>query len=88
MSHGFPEVTLQSTCHEVILHGLYEMTSERQVISHDPSVTSMVLIVQNGMLYDKTIVDLFFGIHEVLLNSKRNHIDRRSALVNMKFTVQ
>ena len=39
MSHGLPE----STWHEVILHGLREVTSERQVISHDPSVTSMIL---------------------------------------------
>ena len=38
----------QRTRHEVILHGLREVTSERQVISHDPSETSMVLAVQNG----------------------------------------
>ena len=43
--HGLPDVTLQSTGHEVILHGLQEVTSERKVISHDPSVTSMVLMV-------------------------------------------
>ena len=43
--HGLLDVTLQSTRHEVILHGLLEVTSERQVISHDPSVTSMVLMV-------------------------------------------
>ena len=43
--HGLPDMTLQSTQQEVILHGLQEMTSERQVISHDPSVTSMVLMV-------------------------------------------
>ena len=46
LSHGLPDVTLQSTRHEVIGHGLQEETSERQVISHDPSVTSMVLMVQ------------------------------------------
>ena len=51
MSHGFPEVMLQSTRHEVILHGLQEVTSEHQVISHDPSVTSMVFMVQNGRKY-------------------------------------
>ena len=43
--HGLPEVTLQSTRHEVILYGLREMTSERQVILHDPFVRSIVLIV-------------------------------------------
>ena len=48
MSHGFPGVTLQSTRHEVILHGLQEVTSERQVIKNDPSEAPMVLIVQNG----------------------------------------
>ena len=48
MSHRLPDVTLQSTQHAVILHGLREVTSERQVILHDPSVTSMVLTVQNG----------------------------------------
>ena len=48
MSHGLPDVKLQSTRHEVILHGLREVTSERQVILHEPSVTSMVLMVQNG----------------------------------------
>ena len=41
---GLPDVTLQSTRHEVILHGLGEVTSERLVISHDPSVTPMVLM--------------------------------------------
>ena len=34
--HGLPDVTLQSTQHVVILTGLLEVTSERQVISHDP----------------------------------------------------
>ena len=29
----------------VIFHGLQEVMSERQVISHDPSTTSMVLMV-------------------------------------------
>ena len=43
--HGLPDVTLQSTLQEVILLDLWEVTSERQVISHDPSVTSMVLMV-------------------------------------------
>ena len=44
---GLPDVTLQSTQHEVILHGLWEVTSECQEIAHDPSVTSMVLMVLN-----------------------------------------
>ena len=43
--HGLLDLTLQSTRHEVILHGLREVTSEHQVISHNPSVTSMVLMV-------------------------------------------
>ena len=47
LSHSLPDVTLQSTRHKVIGHGLQEVTSESQVISHDPSVTSMVLMVQN-----------------------------------------
>ena len=43
-----------------------------------------------NLLYNKTIVDLLsFGRHGVLLNnSKHNHIDLRSALANMTFTVQ
>ena len=48
MSQGLAVVTLQSTQHEVILHGLREVMSEGHVISHDPFVTSMVLMVQNG----------------------------------------
>ena len=44
MSHGLPDVTLQSTLRVVILHGLRVVTSECQVISHDPSVTSMVYL--------------------------------------------
>ena len=35
----------QYTRHEVILHDTREVTSERQVIMQDPSVTSMVLMV-------------------------------------------
>ena len=50
-SHGLPDVTLQSPLHEVILHCLPEMMSERQVILHDPSATSMFLMVQNGRKY-------------------------------------
>ena len=45
MLHGLPDMTLQSTRHEVILHGLREVTSEGQVILHDPYATSMVLMV-------------------------------------------
>ena len=43
--HGLSDVTLQNTRHEVILHSLREVTSEPQVILHDPSVKSMVLMV-------------------------------------------
>ena len=90
MSHGLPDVTLQSTRHEVIEHYLREVTSERQVISHDPFVTSMVLMAQNGKkcMYNKTFVDLCFGRHVVLCNNKHNHIDLRSASDNMTFTVK
>ena len=48
MSHGLPEVTFESTQHKVILHVLWEVSSECQVISHDLSITSMVLKSQNG----------------------------------------
>ena len=40
------------------------------------------------LLCNKTIVELFFGTHGVLLNSKLNHIDLHSTSVNMVFTVQ
>ena len=30
------------------MHGLQKMTSDRQVISHDQSVMSVILMVQNG----------------------------------------
>ena len=36
---------------EVKLHGLREVTSERQVISHDPFVTSINQMVQNDRKY-------------------------------------
>ena len=41
--HIIFNASLVNNC--IILHGLREVTSERQVISHDPSVTSMVLMV-------------------------------------------
>ena len=90
MSHGLPDVTLQSTRHEVIVHDLREVTSERQVISHDPFVTSIVLMAQNGKkcIYNKTFVDLCFGRHVVFCNNRHYHIDLRSALVNMTFTAR
>ena len=63
-----------------------EVASVRQVISHDSSVTSMVLMVLNGRkcityIYYiiKTIVGLCYSRHGVILNSKLNH---------MTFTVQ
>ena len=43
--HGLPDVTIQSTRDKVILHDLWEVTPEPQVIWHDPSVTSIVLMV-------------------------------------------
>ena len=70
MSHAMREVMLQSTWHELILLGLWEVTSERQVILHDLSVTSIVLMVQTvrkciRYIYNKTIVDFSFGRHSV-----------------------
>ena len=35
MPHGFLEVTLPTTQHEVILHGFPEVTSECQILLHD-----------------------------------------------------
>ena len=61
--HGLPEVTLQSKRHEVISHGLREVSSERQVISHDPFVTSMVLIVYNDR---NCITYIYFIIKQLL----------------------
>ena len=63
MSHGLPDMTLQNTQHEVILHDLREVMLERQVISHDPSVTSMVLMVQNGL---KCITYIYYIIKQLL----------------------
>ena len=62
MSDGVPEVMLQATQREVILHGFQEVTSECQVISHGRAVISLVSMIQNGrksiiyILYNKTIV--------------------------------
>ena len=50
MSHGLPEVMLKNNYNEVILHGLQDVTLERQVISHGPSIMSMVSFVQNGRI--------------------------------------
>ena len=49
--NGLLDVTFQITQNKVILHGLLEVTSESKLISQDPSVTSMVLISQNGKKY-------------------------------------
>ena len=89
-------MTLQSTRHEVILHGLREVTSERQVILHDPSIMPIVLMVKNGR---KCITYIYYIIKQLLtyvsvdmecLNSKPKHTDLRSASVSrpMMFTVQ
>ena len=40
------------------------------------------------LLYNKTVVGLCFPRHEVLLNSKLNHIDLCLKSVNMKFSIQ
>ena len=63
MLHGLADVTLQSTRHKVILHGLRDVTSVRQAISHDPSVTSMVLMVQCGR---KCITYIYYIIKQLL----------------------
>ena len=63
MSHGLPDVSLQSTQHEAILLGLWEVTSKRQVILHDPFVTSMVLMVQNRK---KCITYIYYKIKQLL----------------------
>ena len=87
MSHGLSEVRLQSTRHEIILHSLWKVISERQVILHDPAVKSTVLMVQNGrkciyilLLYTKTIVDLCFGGHGVLLNTEVQNVRQKVGL--------
>ena len=61
--HGLPDVTLQSTRREVILHGLQEVMSECRVISNDPSVTSMILMVKNGR---KCITYIYHIIKQLL----------------------
>ena len=61
--HGLPDVTLHDTRQEVILHNLREVTSERQVISHDPSVEPMVLMVENDR---KCISYIYFIIKQLL----------------------
>ena len=60
---GLPGVTLQSTRHEVILHGLWEVAPERHIISNDPPVTSMVLMVLNGK---KCITYIYYIIKQLL----------------------
>ena len=95
MSHGLPNVTLQSTQHKVILHSLREVTSQHQVISNDPSVTSMFLMVQNARkcityiyyIIKQLLTYVSIGRHGVLLNSNLNHIDLSSASVNMTLTL-
>ena len=62
MSHDILQVTLQTTRHEVILHGFQKMTTEHEVISHDRAVLSVVSMVKMAdihiasLSYNKTIV--------------------------------
>ena len=63
MSHGLPDVTLQSTRHDLILHGLREVMSERQVTLHYSFITSMLLMVQNGR---KCITYMYYIIKQLL----------------------
>ena len=65
-----------------VLHGFQEVVSELQVILHDRAVTTRVSmdwskIEENTYLHHiiKTVVNLCSGRHEVLLNSKHNHIE-------------
>ena len=58
--HVFPDVTVKSTRHKVILNGLREMASELQVISHDQSVMSMF----NGLKWQE--------MHNIHLLFKKN----------------
>ena len=95
MLHGLPDVTLQSTQNKVKLHGLREVMSERQVrftwsICNLKGFYAIKWQEMHNihLFYNKTIVDLWVGRHGVLLNSKFYHIDLRSTLVNMMFTVQ
>ena len=48
---------------DVILHGLQEVTSECQVILHDPSIKSMVLMIQIG---SKCITYIYYIIKQLL----------------------
>ena len=69
---------------KIIVHGFQEVT-----------VTSMISMVQNGKKYIIFIIYIIkqllltksSGRHEVLLNSKLNHIGLHFASVNIKFAV-
>ena len=56
-------MALQSTRHKVILYDLLEVTSEHQVILHDPSIMSIVLMVQNGR---KCLPYIYYIIKQLL----------------------
>ena len=80
-------MTLQSTQHKVKLHGLLEVTSEHQEISHDPSL-SMILVVLNGM---KCITYIYYKIKKLLTNYREIDIiqlltcfGRHGVLLNSK----
>ena len=52
MSHDFLEVTLQTTWHEGILHGLQEVLQKVEYsILHDQAVTSVASMMENGRKY-------------------------------------
>ena len=76
------------------MHDFQEAMSERQVNLYNPSVMSMVVMVQNGRKYIKYLYRIIkqlltcFGGHEVLLTSNLNHIDLCFVSVNMRLTVQ
>ena len=87
MLHAFPEVTLRSTRHKVMLHGLQKWRQNVKIIRNVNGFSGHKWkeIRNRHLLYNKIIVDLRFGRHEVLLYSKLNHIDLRSAWVNITF---
>ena len=60
--YGLPGMTLQSTQHGAILYGLREVTSECQVIAHNPPITSMVLMVLND---SKCITYIYYIIKQL-----------------------
>ena len=83
--------TARGTCTIAWLTGSDVMTSSNFALSirngRDFNGLNWQELRNIHLLYYETFIDLCFGRHGVLY-SKLNHIDLRSASVNMKFTVQ